>query len=264
MPARSISGLQAAHLAQQVKDVGFRGGLRRLGMLGGAGGGRGYGFEAGPEFARARALLEGLGGMEMPEDIGGVGDLTAAEQAALTEQQELIGGQVSAGEEELRNIIGRLGGGGSELQEAYERMRTGATGARVQALRGALTSGQQRVETRRAQALRGRETAAGGLTGLAGQRQAGEQFGAQMGLRAEEMRANLMRNLAPFAFGGGGVPALPGMGAAPSAFQTFTPRGPTGWSRMTEATEARNRFMWPTQYGAMRSGERFRTPARRL
>ena len=182
--AEAIRGRQ-----EKLRDISWEAQMRRLkDMRGGTGAGK-FG---GPEFERSKALYGELGGLGMPEDIGGMEDLTAAERAQYVEQQELIGGQLGTASEELRNLVGRMGGGGSEAIGAAEGLRVGAIGARSAALRGALMGGQQRVERRRGEALRGREVAAGGFGGLAGQREAGAQWRGGQGLQRMQMLMNMM------------------------------------------------------------------------
>lgn len=212
-----------------------------------------YRFEEGPEFKESREAYRELAGLEFPEsDIGGVGDLTAAEQAALIEQNEAIARQLGQSEEELRSTVGRLGGGGSEFQDIATQLQTGATSARVQALRGALQAGQQRVETRREQAIRGRETGGAGLGSLAQLREQGQQFGFGTRQTAAQQRIAALQNLV-----GNITPDLRAPTSSASYGPTFgggfTKFG-TGFSPLTTATELRNQYQPPILRGLYRSG----------
>lgn len=182
--AEAIRGRQ-----EKLRDISWEAQMRRLkDMRGGTGAGK-FG---GPEFERSKALYGELGGLEMPGDISGMGDLNAAERARYVEQQEMIGGQLGSASEELRNLVGRMGGGGSEAIEAAEGLRVGGIGARSAALRGTFQEGQQRVEARRGEALRGKEAAAGGFGGLAGQREAGAQWRGSQGMERMKMLMQMM------------------------------------------------------------------------
>ncbi len=203
--------------------------------------GGGYGFEEGPEFQAARSAYQRAAGPV--SDVSGVGNLNAAERAALIEARENIGEQAQRSTKELQNVVGRMGGGGSEFQEMAGDIQTGATSARVQALRDVLARAQGTREEAKDRAM----TAAGGLFGLASLREQGRQFGAQYGLTAMQQRMALLDNMAPqYNLGGaGGADFMPGSVGTMMGGQQLG----QGWSPNIQATELRNQFIWPTQYG---------------
>ena len=241
----SVSSTRAARMRQEVLDVNRKGEwdetLRRLKSLGLGGGGGGYGFEPGQEFLSARGAYGRA--MQPVGDISGEGDLNAAELSALIEGREGISGQQGAAIEELRNTVGRMGGGGSEFQEMAGDIQTGGISARVQLLRDVLSRAQGTREQAKGRSL----TAAGGMAGLAGMRESGKQFGAQYGLSVMQQRMNALSGLMGEGYGGGGYAApSTSQGQGVGDWQTFG----QGWSPMTQATELRNAYIPPTQYGS--------------
>lgn len=236
---------------EKLRDISFEAKLARMKKLRGATGAQGE--FGGPEFTRASALYGELGGMGMPGDIGGLEDLNEAERAAYVEQQEMIGGQLGTAQEEMRNLVGRMGGGGSEVIEAAEGLRVGAMGARAAALRGSFASGQQRVEARRGEALKGKETAATGFGGLAGLREAGGQWRGGQALERQRMLMSSM-GVEGSDYGGYSAGGRPDTGPTMGTYGTEWSKFGKGMSPAETRMRMRNQFMWPTYRGTRDTG----------
>jgi len=203
---------------------------------------RGAGREfGGAEFGEARDIYRELGATPAVTDVSGETDLNAAELSALIEAREGISEQGEMAGRELRETVGRLGGGGSEAIEAQRGLETGIMGARVQALRDVLGRAQGTREEAKRRRLTARTAAGAGLSGLASLRETGRQFDIN-DLRAQmQARMNML--------GGGVSLGVPGGGGgdrslfpAGGQFTKFTT------PQQTSARLAAGAFRPPTMY----------------